>query len=157
MGADRAARSPLVSQWLSGQMVIADMGVSSGKRFYVDSGSATGADTGGYGRSPDAPKLTVDEPFTDQDVTADKVCQMGLGIKKILERWPKQGREIQVLGPVEAPITKLKGKYRWQILVKSKYAGLLHEFLDRVEGMARKSLRSSGVAMVVDVDPHQML
>jgi primosomal protein N' (replication factor Y) len=93
----------------------------------------------------------------NQDVTADKACQVGQGIKRILERWPKRGREIQVLGPVEAPITKLKGKYRWQILVKSKQAGLLHKFLDRVEGMARKSLRSSGVSMVVDVDPYQML
>ena len=77
--------------------------------------------------------------------------------KMIIEKWPKRGRQIQVLGPVEAPITKLKGKYRWQILVKSKQAGLLHEFLDRVEGMARKSLRSSGVSMIVDVDPYQML
>jgi primosomal protein N' (replication factor Y) len=93
----------------------------------------------------------------NQDVTADKACQVGQGIEGILERWPKRGREIQVLGPVEAPITKLKGKYRWQILVKSKQAGLLHKFLDRVEGMARKSLRSSGVSMVVDVDPYQML
>ena len=70
MGADRAARSPLVSQWLSGSMVLSDCGVSTGKRFYVDSGSATGSDGGGYGVSPDAPKLTLDEPFTDGDVTA---------------------------------------------------------------------------------------
>jgi primosomal protein N' (replication factor Y) len=93
----------------------------------------------------------------NQDVTADKACQVGEGIQRILEKWPKRGREIQVLGPVEAPITKLKGKYRWHILVKGKQAGLLHEFLDRVEGMARKSLRSSGVSMIVDVDPYQML
>jgi len=93
----------------------------------------------------------------NQDVTADRACQVGQGIERILERWPKRGREIQVLGPVEAPITKLKGKYRWQLLVKCKQAGLLHKFLDRVEGMARKSLRSSGVSMVVDVDPYQML
>jgi primosomal protein N' (replication factor Y) len=92
-----------------------------------------------------------------QGATADKACQMGQGIQMIIEKWPKRGKEIQVLGPVEAPITKLKGKYRWQILVKSKQAGILHEFLDRVEGMARKSLRSSGVSMIVDVDPYQML
>jgi len=93
----------------------------------------------------------------NQDVTAEKASQVGEGIARILEKWPKRGREIQILGPVEAPITKLKGKHRWQILAKSKQAGLLHEFLGRVEGMARKSLRCSGVAMIVDVDPYQML
>ena len=93
----------------------------------------------------------------NQEVTAEKAGQVGQGIERILERWPKRGREIQVLGPVEAPITKLKGKYRWQLLVKCKQAGLLHKFLDRVEGLTRKSLRSSGVSMVLDVDPYQML
>jgi len=70
MGADRAARSPLVSQWLAGQLVISDCGISTGKRFYVDSGGTYGSDAGGYGHSPDAPKLTLDEPFADAIVTA---------------------------------------------------------------------------------------
>ena len=52
------ARHPLVSQWLNGSMVIDNMGLSTGKRFYVHSG--TGTDAAGYGYSPDLPCATVD-------------------------------------------------------------------------------------------------
>jgi primosomal protein N' (replication factor Y) len=90
-------------------------------------------------------------------VTAAMAQRVGRGIVGIVEGWPKRGKEIQVLGPVEAPLAKLKGKYRWQILVKSKGAGLLHYLLGEVEGVARKMLRSSGVNLIMDVDPYQML
>ena len=43
-----------------GLFAIEDASRSTGSRFYVDSGSATGADAAGYGLSPDAPFLTLD-------------------------------------------------------------------------------------------------
>jgi primosomal protein N' (replication factor Y) len=92
-----------------------------------------------------------------QEVTAAMAQRVGRRMMGILEKWPKRGKEIKVLGPVEAPLAKLKGKYRWQILVKSEGAGLLHYFLREAEGFARKMLRSSGVNLIMDVDPYQML
>lgn len=89
--------------------------------------------------------------------TATIAQRVGRGIIGVLERWPKRGKEIQVLGPAEAPLAKLKGKYRWQILVKSKGAGLLHYFLREIESLTRKMLRGSGVSLIMDVDPYQML
>jgi primosomal protein N' (replication factor Y) len=74
-----------------------------------------------------------------------------------LAKWPKRGKEIQVLGPVEAPIFKLKGKYRWQILLKSKSTSLLHHLLSKIESIAKGELKSSGVHLILDVDPYQML
>ena len=92
-----------------------------------------------------------------QEVTAVMAQRVGRRMMGILEKWPRRGKEIKVLGPVEAPLAKLKGKYRWQILVKSEGAGLLHYFLREAEGFARKMLRSSGVNLIMDVDPYQML
>ncbi|MFC1821681.1 primosomal protein N' [Thermodesulfobacteriota bacterium] len=89
--------------------------------------------------------------------TSHAAERLGEGCQKILGRWPKRGKEIQVLGPAEAPLAKLKGKYRWQILIKSKSAQLLHYYLEQVEGYSRKILRGSGVSMIVDIDPYQML
>jgi primosomal protein N' (replication factor Y) len=83
--------------------------------------------------------------------------RMGREISDILKKWPKRGKDIQVLGPAEAPLSKLKGKYRWQILIKCGKAMLLHYLLEEVQGVSRKVLRSSGVSMIVDVDPYQML
>ena len=92
-----------------------------------------------------------------QKITSEMAYSLGQGIVEILKRWPTRGKEVQVLGPVEAPLTKLKGKYRWQILVKSKGSELLHYFLKEVETLSKRILRGSGVALIIDVDPYQML
>jgi primosomal protein N' (replication factor Y) len=90
-------------------------------------------------------------------VATAMAARMGREISGILKKWPKRGKEIQVLGPAEAPLSKLKGKYRWQILIKCGRAVLLHYLLEEVQRVSKKILRSSGVSMIVDVDPYQML
>jgi primosomal protein N' (replication factor Y) len=87
----------------------------------------------------------------------EAVRDLSQGIKKMLVNWPKRGREIKILGPVEAPISKLKGKYRWQILIKSKSVALLRHLLTEIDRLSRKKLQSSGVRLIVDVDPYQMI
>jgi primosomal protein N' (replication factor Y) len=88
----------------------------------------------------------------------EKAAQrLSVDIRGILAGWPKRGKEIQVLGPVEAPISRLKGKYRWQILIKSKSVSLLKHLLTGVEKSSRKVLQSSGVHLILDVDPYQMI
>jgi primosomal protein N' (replication factor Y) len=90
--------------------------------------------------------------------TTDSMAQrIGLEMRHILGRWPKRGKNLQVLGPAEAPLAKLKGKYRCQILVKSKGAELLHYYLREVDKVSQNILRKSGVHMVIDIDPYQML
>ena len=84
-------------------------------------------------------------------------ARMGQEMKRILDGWPKKGKEIQVLGPAEAPLSKLRGKYRWQLLLKSKNSGLLHYYLRRVKDHSGSILKGSGVSMVIDIDPYQML
>jgi primosomal protein N' (replication factor Y) len=83
--------------------------------------------------------------------------RMGREISGILKKWPKRGKESQVLGPAEAPLSRLKGKYRWQLLIKCGRAVLLHYLLEEVQKLSKRILRSSGVSMIVDIDPYQML
>jgi len=60
------------------------------------------------------------------------------------------GREkVDVLGPAEAPIAKLKGRFRWQLLLKGKNVGSLHGVVRDV--LARN--REKGLEIRVDVDP----
>ncbi len=93
----------------------------------------------------------------DRKATGETAKRIGDGTKALLKRWPKRGKEIQLLGPAEAPLSKLKGKHRWQFLVKCKETGLLHYLLKEVEGFSRNILKKSGVRMIIDVDPYQML
>jgi primosomal protein N' (replication factor Y) len=93
----------------------------------------------------------------NKEKTAEAAHDLSLKIRAILSKWPKRGKEIQVLGPAEAPISRIKGKYRWQILVKSKNASLLQHLLNEIERLSKKLLRSSGVHLILDVDPYQMI
>jgi len=92
----------------------------------------------------------------NKDKTTKIVSRLGLNIKKILLGWPRRGKELQVLGPVEAPIAKLKGKYRWQILIKAQSAALLKHFLSETERLSENILKYSGVTLVIDIDPYHM-
>ena len=58
MGTQQSAKTELFAQWLSGNLVMADQGLSTGRRVFVHSG--TGSDAGGFGASPDKPVATLD-------------------------------------------------------------------------------------------------
>jgi len=58
MGTQQSAKTELFAQWLSGNLVMADQGLSTGRRVFVHSG--TGSNAGGFGASPDKPVATLD-------------------------------------------------------------------------------------------------
>jgi len=89
--------------------------------------------------------------------TAEMAGWVARTMSSLLKSWPKRGKEIHVLGPVEAPLSKIRGKYRWQIFVRSRKTWLLHAFLERVENLCEKKLNQAGVQLVIDIDPYQML
>ena len=93
----------------------------------------------------------------DKKMTEEAVHQLSSDLRTILRRWPRRGKEIQVLGPVEAPLSRLKGKHRWQLLVKSRSVSLLRHLLKEVERSSMKALRSKDVHLISDVDPYNML
>jgi primosomal protein N' (replication factor Y) len=82
--------------------------------------------------------------------------QMKMRITKILSKEIQSRKEIEVLGPVEAPIAKLKGKYRQQILIKSRRPKYLNQLLNEIDRLSSQSLGTSGVRLIIDVDPYQM-
>jgi primosomal protein N' (replication factor Y) len=93
----------------------------------------------------------------EKKLTEESAKKIGMETRAILSRWPSRGKEIEVLGPAEAPLAKLKGKYRWQILIKGKKTEILHYLLKEVEGLSGRILRKNRVSMIIDMDPYQML
>ncbi len=96
--------------------------------------------------------LRVEGPRAEEVKTKAKL--LGDGLR---ERQKKAGRileQVEVLGPAPAPIEKLRGRYRWQILLKGSKRSPLLEFAEK----ARQILPPSRTTRVyIIVDPYNML
>lgn len=68
---------------------------------------------------------------------------------------PPSSHGVRLLGPAPAPISRIKGKTRWQLVVKGPTHASLSGPLDAIE-RALEELPSS-VKVVIDVDPAAML
>jgi primosomal protein N' (replication factor Y) len=63
---------------------------------------------------------------------------------------------VEVLGPTLAPLARLKGKCRYQMLLKGRKWSILHQFAEQVlEETEEVSI--PGVKLIIDVDPVNML
>ena len=59
--------------------------------------------------------------------------------------------EVSILGPVEAPIFLLRGKYRYRILLKSKNRRKLNNF---TRNLVKANPIPSNLRLTIDVDPY---
>ena len=65
-------------------------------------------------------------------------------------------RFVEVLGPIEAPMPKMAGRYRWQILLKGSHVRRLQQFVHRLLVENPFILNNRDPRVVVDVDPYFM-
>lgn len=75
---------------------------------------------------------------------------------RVLEDWQDghAADSFQILGPAEAPIARIAGNSRWQVLVKSLDFRNLHSAL---EALVQTFSPASGVYMEIDIDPLNLL
>ncbi len=65
--------------------------------------------------------------------------------------------QVEVLGPVTAPMTQKAGRFRFQLLLRSPGRGPLHRLLDQVTPKIRKAKSARRVRWSIDVDPVDMM
>jgi primosomal protein N' (replication factor Y) len=80
--------------------------------------------------------------------TAEEVGRIG---RSLLRR--RYEKALEVLGPSAAPFAKMKGKYRWQMLVKGKSFQLLHQFARELALLLEDQTKGKGIGLDIDVDP----
>jgi primosomal protein N' (replication factor Y) len=68
-----------------------------------------------------------------------------------------KGDVMRVLGPAPAPIERLRGRYRWQVVVRSTEAAAMRAALGSMQGQLGARDARSGVFVGVDLDPVNML
>jgi primosomal protein N' len=62
-----------------------------------------------------------------------------------------------MLGPVAAPLSRVKGKHRWQLLLKSRRSAPLLEAGRELVNWGQAELKGSGVNLIADVDPVSLI
>jgi primosomal protein N' (replication factor Y) len=64
---------------------------------------------------------------------------------------------VVVRGPAPAPLERLRGRWRWQVMLTSPSAEALHRLLGRLLAAWRGARAHRAVRLIVDVDPTSML
>jgi primosomal protein N' (replication factor Y) len=88
----------------------------------------------------------------DGRATAEAARRLGLRLTELL---PPPSSGVRLLGPAPAALPRLRGRSRWQLLLKAPRHGLLNPLLDQLE-LDTEALPGS-VRVVIDVDPGAML
>ena len=83
---------------------------------------------------------------------AESSCEEAAGLLRKIKRECRL--RVEILGPVTAPLGKVRGRFRWQILLKGRERSELAKLLFHFRG---GFVHPSTVRFVVDVDPVEML
>ncbi len=87
---------------------------------------------------------------TSETLLSKSVMMMKRRTEKIIKERKYSG--LRVLGPAPALVAKVRGRYRWQFLIKAKGASQLVGFVRELKGGFDKSA-ATGVRLIIDMDP----
>ncbi len=89
----------------------------------------------------------------DKKQTAAHAQQLGDLCRRLQRRGKEFSGAVEILGPIEAALTRIAGRYRWQILTKGSGVGPLHRFVRALISENPGLFNHRGVHVAVDVDP----
>jgi primosomal protein N' (replication factor Y) len=93
----------------------------------------------------------------DKDQTARYARNVGEICQELQSHNQTYRDNVERLGPVAAPLARLQKQYRWHILLKGLKPGPLHGLSRALMEKAGRISSRTGVKMIVDVDPIDML
>ncbi len=83
--------------------------------------------------------------------------QSSLEVAGMVRNWcanQDSDQALTVLGPAPAPLERLRDRYRWQILIKSKQLKMLHGV---TEWVSSRYKAKGQTRVIIDIDPENML
>ncbi len=89
--------------------------------------------------------------------TAAFAQKVGTLAHTLCDKKSRYRRDIEILGPSASPWEKIKGKYRFQMLIKGSPLTSLRSFASHLLNQVPIMLRRDGVKFYVDVDPVSLL
>lgn len=65
-------------------------------------------------------------------------------------------QKIQILGPVPSAVSKIKNKYRWQLLIKCEHGDELNKILKKAETSCRQNKNYKTISIIIDKNPNMI-
>lgn len=93
----------------------------------------------------------------DKNRTRKQAEDLGRLCHQVQKSGEEGFRAIQILGPIEAPVTRIAGRYRWQILLKAPSAEPIRQMLYRMLCQNPAAFPGREVHTAIDVDPFFMM
>jgi primosomal protein N' (replication factor Y) len=87
----------------------------------------------------------------------NQVKKCALALAERARQLAKTHPSVAVLGPAPAPLAKLHGRFRWQLLLKSANIGALHGCATALLTAHKASAAGNSIKLSLDVDPENML
>jgi primosomal protein N' (replication factor Y) len=92
----------------------------------------------------------------DLEKTREYVHRLAGGCRR-LRRNGGSHAEVDVLGPIEAPLARIADRFRWQLLLKSPSAGAARGFVRELVFGSHAPRRTRHIEVGIDVDPHFLM
>ncbi len=91
----------------------------------------------------------------DLDATKATASRLVQRARALQTQSPTYGENLQILGPAQAPLFKLRNKFRYQVMIKCDSAQKLNHFCRQM--LSSESWIPAGTKVQIDIDPFQML
>lgn len=91
-----------------------------------------------------------------QGVSQTVVPQAAKFFLKQLAGFNDLKQKIQVLGPVPSAVSRIKNKYRWQMIIKCEKSDELNEILKNAEMSCRKNKNYKDISIIIDKNPNMI-
>ena len=92
---------------------------------------------------------------TSQELAAEIAARMGAALRAAVSG-VRHFSEVTVLGPVEAPLSRVAGRYRMHILLKGRQGDRLNRLMRTMMNSHSKLFQHPRVRVVTDMDPTAM-
>ncbi|MCI5146234.1 MAG: primosomal protein N', partial [Candidatus Electrothrix sp. AR3] len=89
--------------------------------------------------------------FSGED--EEQVAAKAKAIGRLLQTASKKEMAVDILGPAPAPLSRIRKRFRWQLLLKSRYPERLHRLCNHL----LKEKPSRGIRIGIDIDPENMM
>jgi primosomal protein N' (replication factor Y) len=92
-----------------------------------------------------------------EEKTIEAAQRLAAKCQELLQQRPEFLQELQMLGPVAAPLARVKGKHRWHLLLKSKKVAPLLDMGRQLVNWGYGEFKGFGVSFTADVDPISLI